>query len=135
MAALVDSCVLLDVFTEDPAWFVWSSEVLARQGDVGALVINPVIHAEVSARFARIEDLEAALPADAFEYRSIPREAAFLAGKCFVRYRRRGGGKSIPLPDFFIGAHAAVERLPILTRDPRRFREYFPTVELVSPKR
>lgn len=135
MAVLIDACVLLDVFTEDPKWFDWSADMLAEWADRGSLVINPVIYAEVSVRFERIETLEQALPADVFEYRPIPREAAFLAGKCFLQYRRRGGRKTMPLPDFFIGAHAAVERLPLVTRDVQRFADYFPGVELVTPER
>ncbi len=135
MAVLVDSCVLLDVFTEDRTWFEWSGRELARAADEGALIINPVIYSEISVRFDRIEELESALDPAAFEYRAIPREAAFLAGKCFLRYRRSGGGKVLPLPDFLIGAHAAVESLPVLTRDPRRFRTYFPSVNLISPAR
>jgi predicted nucleic acid-binding protein len=87
----------------------------------------------VSVRFGTIEELESLLSPDVFDYRPIPREAAFLAGKCFLRYRRRGGGKATVLPDFLIGAHAAVEQLPLLTRDPRRFRDYYPTVELICP--
>ncbi|MDD4891997.1 MAG: type II toxin-antitoxin system VapC family toxin [Phycisphaerae bacterium] len=133
MAVLVDSCVLLDVFTEDPEWFDWSSAALAEQANRGALVINPVIYSEISVRFDRIEELESVLTPDVFDYRPIPREAAFLAGKCFLRYRRRGGAKSLPLPDFFIGAHAAVEGLDLLTRDCDRVRTYFPAVKLIHP--
>jgi len=133
MAAMVDSCVLLDVFTQDPRWFAWSSAAMADQADRGALVINPVIYAEISIRFQRIEELEDALPADVFELRPIPREAAFLAGKAFLKYRRGGGQRTQPLPDFMIGAHAAVEKLPLITRDVQRFTTYFPTVQLVRP--
>jgi hypothetical protein len=133
MSAMVDSCVLLDVFTEDPRWFEWSSSVLAQEADNGLIVVNPVIYAEVSVRFGTIEELESFLPSEVFDYRPIPREAAFLAGKCFLRYRRRGGGKTVVLPDLLIGAQAAVEKLPLITRDPRRFREYYPSVELICP--
>jgi predicted nucleic acid-binding protein len=133
MDAMVDSCILLDVFSEDPAWFEWSSSALAAQAEQGRLVLNPIIYAEVSVRFQTIEELESLLTPDVFDYRPIPREAAFLAGKCFLRYRRRGGDKATILPDFLIGAQAAVEHLPLITRDPRRFREYYPTVRLVSP--
>ena len=133
MAVLVDSCVLLDVFTEDPTWFAWSASALSRQAARGKLVVNPVIYAEISIRFERIEELELVLTSDAFDYRPIPREAAFLAGKCFRRYRRSGGRKAVPLPDFFIGAHAAVEGLPLLTRDSARFRTYFPGLRLICP--
>lgn len=132
-ATLVDANVLLDVLTEDSAWFEWSAEALARAADEGALVINPVIYAEASVRFSRIEDLDEALPPDAFERRSIPYAAAFLAGKCFLAYRRRGGIRRSPLPDFFIGAHAAVAGMHLLTRDAERYRTYFPGLSLVAP--
>jgi predicted nucleic acid-binding protein len=132
-AVLVDSNVLLDVMTEDPKWSEWSSSALARCADTSILVVNPIIYAEVSVRFTAIEDLEEALPKPMFERRSIPWEAAFLAGKCFVRYRRAGGQKTAPLPDFFIGAHAAVEGLELLTRDISRYRTYFPTLTLIAP--
>jgi len=133
MDAMVDSCILLDVFSEDPKWFDWSSSALAEQAERGRIVVNPVIYAESSVRFQTIEELETLLSPEVFDYRPIPREAAFLAGKCFVRYRRRGGAKATVLPDFLIGAHAAVERLPLLTRDPARFRDYYPSIELVCP--
>jgi predicted nucleic acid-binding protein len=133
MAVPVDSCVLLDVFTGDSVWYEWSSSTLPQQAEAGMLVIDPVIYSEVSVRFAGIEELEEALASGVFEYRPIPREAAFLAGTCFVRYRRRGGRKRLPLPDFFIGAHAAVEGLALVTRDAARFRAYFPGVPLICP--
>lgn len=133
MAVFVDSCVLLDLFTEDPIWFDWSAKALERAAEDGPLVINPVVYAEISVRFGRIEELEATLADGGFSLRPIPREAAFLAGKVFPRYRRAGGRKSVPLPDFLIGAHAAVERLPLLTRDERRFRTNFPALTLISP--
>jgi predicted nucleic acid-binding protein len=129
----VDSNVLLDVMTEDPQWFAWSSEALARCSDKSVLVINPIVYAEVSIRFKAIEDLEDVLPRSLFERRDIPWEAAFLAGKCFLKYRRAGGRRTAPLPDFFIGAHAAVEKLDLLTRDSKRYRTYFPTVKLITP--
>jgi predicted nucleic acid-binding protein len=132
-ATLVDANVLLDVLTDDPTWFGWSSAALAQAADVGALVINAVIYAEVSVRFSRIEDLDAALPADTFVRAPLPWPAAFLAGKCFVDYRRRGGARRSPLPDFFIGAHAAIQGLRLLTRDASRYRTYFPRVDLVAP--
>jgi predicted nucleic acid-binding protein len=131
---LVDSNALLDVMTEDPQWFEWSSHNLSRCAEASILVINPVVYAEVSIRFATIEELEDVLPKSMFERRDIPWEAAFLAGKCFMRYRRLGGRKTAPLPDFFIGAHAAVEKLDLLTRDDGRYRAYFPTVRLIAPK-
>jgi hypothetical protein len=130
---LIDSSILLDVMTEDPRWFDWSSRALARCAEASVLVINPVVYAEVSIRFKTIEELEDALPKGMFERRNIPWEAAFLAGKCFVKYRRAGGTKTSPLPDFFIGAHAAVDKLNLLTRDPSRYRTYFPTVSIIAP--
>lgn len=130
---LVDSCVLLDVLTEDGQWVDWSAEMLARLGDQALLAVNPIIYAEVSMRFDRIEDLEDALPREVVVRHDIPWQAAFLAGKCFVRYRQAGGSRAAPLPDFFIGAHAAVEAMPLLTRDTRRYPAYFPTVRLLAP--
>lgn len=132
-AVMVDSNVLLDVLTEDRDWFVWSSGILETQAESHILVINPIVYAEVSIGFDRIEDLDAALPPDMIQRRPIPPEAAFLAGKCFIRYRRRGGPKRSPLPDFFIGAHAAVENMPLITRDPKRYKTYFPKLVLISP--
>ena len=134
MAVFVDSCVLLDVFTEDPAWFEWSATALEKAADEGALVINAVVYAEISVRFERIEELDLALASNGFDLRSIPREAAFLAGKIFLKYRRAGGRKVAPLPDFLIGSHAAVEGLPLLTRDEKRFRTNFPSLHLISPR-
>lgn len=130
---LVDSNVLLDVLTEDVRWFAWSSEALARRAGESALVVNPIIYAEVSIGFARIEELDEALNTAGFERRPLPWEAAFLAGKCFQRYRRRGGARTSTLPDFYIGAHAAVSGLALLTRDAARYRTYFPGLEVISP--
>jgi predicted nucleic acid-binding protein len=130
---LVDSNVLLDIITEDEAWLDWSASSLARAADAAPLVINPIVFAEVAARFARIEDLEDALPPEYYERRPLPWEAAFLAGQCFVKYRRRGGSRRSPMPDFYIGAHAAIEGLTLLTRDPKRYRSYFPGLRILSP--
>jgi predicted nucleic acid-binding protein len=130
---LVDSSVLLDIVIDDPHWFVWSSEALATWAEQVPLYINVVIYAEVSMGFARIEEVEAALPLDQFRRLSVPWEAGFLAGKAFVRYRQRGGTRTLPLPDFFIGAHALVAELALLTRDPQRVRAYFPQVHLITP--
>lgn len=130
---MVDSNVLLDVLTEDAAWYDWSSRMLEQCAQNHLLVINPIIYAELSVGFDRIEDLDELLPESMIQCRPIPLEAAFLAGKCFVRYRRAGGDKRSPLPDFFIGAHAAVEKLTLLTRDERRYRTYFPGVKLICP--
>jgi predicted nucleic acid-binding protein len=133
-SVLVDSNVILDVVTEDPQWGEWSSSMLARCADSGMLVINPIIYAEVSTGFDRIEDLDDVLPADSFRRDPLPWEAAFLAGKCFLAYRRRGGSRRSPLPDFYIGAHAAVTGLLLLTRDPRRYRTYFPHLRILAPE-
>lgn len=130
---LVDSNVILDVATVDPTWGEWSEQALARTGDRAVLVINPLIYAEVSVGFDRIEDLEAALPREIFRRDALPYNAAFLAGKSFLVYRQSGGAKRSPLPDFYIGAHAAVADLRLLTRDPGRYRTYYPTVELIAP--
>lgn len=130
---LVDSNVILDVVTEDAEWCDWSASALERAAGASVLVINPIIYAEVSIGFDRIEDLDEALPAHYFERHPLPWEAAFLAGKCFTRYRRRGGAKRSPLPDFYIGAHAAIEHLTLLTRDPRRYRTYFPRLQVIAP--
>ena len=133
MTILVDSSVILDIFTEDPRWFDWSSSALSRCSEREVLAINPIIYGEVSLRFDTIEDLESSLPAEYLKRLALPWEAAFLAGKCFLTYRRAGGLKKAPLPDFYIGAHAAVARMTLLTRDPTRFRTYFPTLSLVHP--
>lgn len=130
---LVDSNVLLDVLEQDAHWFEWSSMQLQKAADCCSLIINPVIYAEVSVGFQRIEELEDALPLDFFQRRALPWEAAFLAGKCFIRYRKLGGTKHSPLPDFFIGAHAAVSGLTLLTRDSARYRTYFPSLKLITP--
>ncbi|MGI8937296.1 MAG: type II toxin-antitoxin system VapC family toxin [Iamia sp.] len=130
---LVDSNVLLDVLTEDPEWLSWSIPALAAAAEAGPLVINPIIFAEVSVRFSRIEDLDDALPEQDFRRDPLPWEAGFLAGKAFLTYRRRGGSRTSTMPDFFIGAHAAIAPLELLTRDAARFRTYFPTVAIVAP--
>ncbi|HXQ66359.1 MAG TPA: type II toxin-antitoxin system VapC family toxin [Alphaproteobacteria bacterium] len=132
-AILIDSNVLLDLMTEDPRWFSWSAAAVERVADRFRLVINPVIYAEVSLRYSRIEDLDAALPKAMFEREAIPYAAAFLAGKSFLAYRRRGGTKRSPLPDFFIGAHAAIAGYRLLTRDAARYRSYFPRLPLIAP--
>lgn len=130
---LVDSNVLLDVAGEDAQWYEWSAAALETAADRGRLVINPLIFAEVSIRYERIEDLEAALPETLFIRESLPWDAAFLAGKAFVKYRRRGGVRRAPLPDFYIGAHAAVRNYTLLTRDPATYRAYYPKLRVTSP--
>lgn len=130
---LVDSNVLLDVLTEDPTWFDWSASALEEHAESAVLMINPIIYAEVSVRFARIEELDVALPADLFKREPLPWDAAFLAGKCFLRYRKAGGARRSPLPDFYVGAHAAIRGATLLTRDASRYRTYFPTLQLIAP--
>ncbi|MEO6339707.1 MAG: type II toxin-antitoxin system VapC family toxin [Caulobacteraceae bacterium] len=130
---LVDSNVLLDVLTDDPTWFDWSSSALSDAADMGRLVINPVVYGEVSIRFSTIEEFEDVLPKSIFEREALPFEAAFLAGKAFIAYRKRGGAKRSPLPDFFVGAHAAVAGYRLLTRDASRFRTYFRELRLIAP--
>jgi len=130
---MVDTNVLLDLLTEDPTWLEWSAEALAVAAEAGPLWINPIIYAEVSVRFSRIEDLEEALPPEDYRRAQLPWEAGFLAGKAFARYRRRGGTKSAPLPDLYIGAHAAISDVALLTRDGAHYRTYFPSVELLTP--
>jgi predicted nucleic acid-binding protein len=132
-ATVVDSNVLLDVLSEDTHWLTWSAAAIEQAAAAGRLVINPIIYAEVSIRFTRIEALEAALPKTMFEREAIPYEAAFLAGKSFLAYRQRGGTRHAPLPDFFIGAHAAVAGYGLVTRDPARYRTYYPTLTLIAP--
>jgi predicted nucleic acid-binding protein len=132
-AVLIDANVLLDVMTEDARWIGWSAKALGRAADSHRLVINPIIYPEVSIRYSRIEELDAALPKSMFDREAIPYEAAFLAGKSFLAYRRRGGTKQSPLPDFFIGAHAAVAGYLLMTRDAARYRTYYPKLTLIAP--
>lgn len=131
---MVDSNVLLDLMSEDTEWFAWSANALQDAADRHRLVINPIIYGEVSIRYDRIEDLEEALPQSMFSREPIPYEAAFLAGKCFMTYRQRGGTKRSPMPDFLIGAHAAVAGYALMTRDAGRYRSYFPKLPLITPK-
>ncbi|MFB3892672.1 MAG: type II toxin-antitoxin system VapC family toxin [Phycisphaerae bacterium] len=130
---MVDSNVLLDVMTEDPVWFVWSSRALRECAQNGNLIINPIVCAEVCVRFERIEELDAVLAQAHLECRPIPLAAAFLAGKTFVAYKKQGGTRGTTLPDSFIGAHASVEGLTLITRDVRRYRTYFPRLSLIAP--
>lgn len=130
---LIDSNVLIDIASEDPDWYPWSSEAIATAGNSSELAINPVIYAEASIRYATPAEFDDAFPERFFRREPLPYAAAFLAGKAHLAYRNHGGSRLAPLPDFFIGAHAAVSRHRILTRDPRRFRRYFPSVELIIP--
>jgi predicted nucleic acid-binding protein len=130
---LVDSNVLLDLFTEDPEWLDWSGAMLEQAAHDGALYINPIIYAEVAVRFPRIEDLDDALPRRYFRRSDLPWPAGFLAAHAFLAYRKRGGQRRSPMPDFYIGAHAALAGFDLLTRDAGRYREYFPTVRVIAP--
>lgn len=134
MATLVDSNVLIDVLDVDPLWSSRSAIALEAVGAAGPVVINPVIYAEVSVRYEDTDELDRDLPLDDFQREQLPWPAAFLAGKAFAEYRRRGGRRRSPLPDFFIGAHAAVGGLRLLTRDASRYRTYFPAVDLIVPE-
>ncbi|EUB98263.1 PilT protein domain protein [Rhizobium sp. CF080] len=130
---LVDTNVLLDLVTNDPIWADWSVAQLEAAGLSGPLLINDVIYAELAVRYERIEELDAFIDEAGLELTSLPRAALFLAGKVFAQYRKAGGSRSGVLPDFFIGSQAAVQKLPLLTRDIGRYRTYFPTVELITP--
>jgi predicted nucleic acid-binding protein len=130
---LIDSCVLLDILTVDSDWYSWSANALSNAGSESELVINPIVYAEVSARFATPDDFDEIFPSDEFRRLALPYSAAFLASKAHLDYRLNGGKRSATLPDFFIGAHAAVAGYDLLTRDPRRFRKYFPSVGLICP--
>jgi predicted nucleic acid-binding protein len=130
---LIDSNVLLDLMTDDKRWADWSQAQLEQAASAGPLIINNVIYAEISTRHSTVEAVDAMLRDLDIDLVAIPRTALFLAGKAYLRYRANGGVRTGVLSDFFIGAHAAVERLPLLTRDARRYRSYFPTVELITP--
>ena len=131
---LVDTNVILDVVQNDPMWGDWSQQRLEALSLTDTLAINPIVYAELSIAFKQIEELEAILAQGEFRLEQIPREALFLAGKAFTQYRKQSGTKTGVLPDFFIGAHAAVAKLPLLTRDKGRYASYFPTVELLRPQ-
>ena len=130
----VDTNVLLDLVTDDPVWADWSIEQLELASVSGSLYINDVVYAELSVRYERIEELDDFVDQAGLKFTPFPRAALFLAGKAFTKYRRRGGTRTGVLPDFFIGAHAAIQNLPLLTRDVARYRSYFPTVTLISPE-
>ena len=130
---LVDSNVLLDIATNDANWSDWSGRALAESAEHTTLIINPIIYAEVSIGYTTIEALDAALPATLYRREPLPWDAGFLVGKCFLLYRRRGGPRNSTLPDFYIGAHAAIGHLALLTRDAARYRSYFPKIEILAP--
>ena len=131
---LVDSNIILDVFLDDPNWAEWSESKLEKFSAITKLFINPIVYSEVSIGFKRIEELESALKRAGFQMLEIPKEALFLAGKAFLDYRKNKGTKRSPLPDFFIGAQAAILEMDLITRDESRYRTYFPTINLISPK-
>ncbi len=131
---LVDSNVILDVVTDGETWADWSQAQLESAASAGPLVINDVIYAEIAARYATVEAVDSILRDLKIDLAPISRAALFLAGKAYVRYRSAGGARTGVLSDFFIGAHAAVEQLPLLTRDIRRYRTHFPTVKLIAPR-
>jgi len=130
---LVDTNVLIDLANVSPAWQAWSRQALATAMRTGEVAINPIIYAELSVAYDTIETLDAALDALGVRRRPLPFEAGFLAGRAFLAYRRAGGARASPMPDFYIGAHAAIEGLTLITRDPRRVQTYFPKVAVVSP--
>jgi predicted nucleic acid-binding protein len=130
---LVDSNVIIDVLTGDPSWRDWSEAALSDAADNGEVAINPIIYAEIASGFETIRDLDRHLGISLFRRLPLPYGAGFVAGRAFVEYRRRGGVRTTPLPDFYIGAHAAVSGLSLLTRDARRYASYFPKVRLISP--
>jgi predicted nucleic acid-binding protein len=130
---LVDSNIVLDVFTDDPNWADWSESMLEEYSTVSTLYINSIVYSEISIGFNRIEDLESAIIEAGFQMLDFPKEVVFLAGKAFLKYKKKRGARSSPLPDFFIGAQAAVLNIALTTRDVSRYRSYFPTVNLISP--
>jgi predicted nucleic acid-binding protein len=133
VATLVDSNVILDVVSEDEDWVDWSSSMLGRAAESGRLVINPIVYAEVSVGFDSIEALDDALPASYYAREALPWDSAFLAARAYLSYRRQRGSRRATLPDFYIGAHAAIAGYTLLTRDPRRYRAYFPRLKIIAP--
>ena len=130
---LVDSNVIIDIMSADPRWRAWSEKALIEAADYDEIAINPIIYAEIAAGFATMAELDAYLGAAEFRKLTLPYEAGFIAGRAFVECRRRGGARTSPLPDFYIGAHAAIAGLRLLTRDARRYAGYFPSVVLLAP--
>jgi len=133
VTTLVDSNVILDIVSEDSEWLDWSAAMLSDAAQAGPLVINPLIYAEVACGYQRIEDLDAAIPPEYFKREPLPWAAGFLAAQAFVKYRRRGGARWSPLPDFYVGAHAAIAGHTLLTRDARRYGTYFPKLRIIAP--
>ena len=131
---LIDSCILLDLFTDDPNWANWSENILDHYCQTNTLYINTIVYTEVSIGFNKIEELEKAIEQLSIKVLEMPREALFLTGKAFLKYRKNKGTKNAPLPDFFIGAHATVSSFDLITRDIKKFRTYFPQVKLIHPQ-
>ena len=131
----VDSCVLLDLFTNDPRWAEWSEKTLEKYSLTNTLYINSIVYTEVSVGFNRIEEVESVISELGIKVLEIPREALFLAGKVFLKYRKNKGTKNAPLPDFFIGAHATMSRFDLITRDSAKYKTYFPQVKLIVPSK
>ena len=130
----IDSCVLLDLFTDDPNWAEWSEKILETYSQTNTLFINSIVYTEISIGFKRIEEVENAITALSIRVLEIPREALFLTGKVFLTYKKNKGTKTSPLPDFFIGAHAAVSKFELITRDASKYETYFPQVKLIHPE-
>ena len=130
---LIDSCVLLDLFTNDPIWADWSENILDKHAQTNTLYINSIIYTEISISFNKIEEVESVIESLGIKVIEVPREALFLAGKVFLKYKRNKGNKSSPLPDFFIGAHATISNFHLITRDAARYKTYFPQLVLIHP--
>lgn len=130
---LIDSCVLLDLFTDDPQWANWSERILDTFSQTNTLYINTIVYTEISIGFTKIEVLDEAISELGIKVLEIPREALFLTGKTFLKYKRNKGAKKSPLPDFFIGAHVAISKFTLVTRDVAKYKTYFPQINLVSP--
>ena len=131
----VDSCILLDLFTDDPNWGDWSNEILEKYSQTNTLYINSIVYTEISIGFEKIEDVDSVIKQMEIKVLEIPREALFLAGKTFLRYRKNKGTKHSTLPDFFIGAHASVSSFDLITRDVTKYRTYFPKLKLITPEK
>ena len=130
---LVDSCVLLDLFTDDPSWVDWSERTLEKYSQTNTLYINSIVYTEISIGFNKIEEVENVIEELGIKVLEMPREALFLTGKAFLKYRKNKGHKTSPLPDFFIGAHASVSNLALITRDLAKYKTYFPQLRLIHP--
>ena len=130
----LDSCILLDLFTNDPHWAEWSEKILDQYSQTNTLFINSIVYTEISIGFNKIEEVENAVSELGIKVLEIPREALFLTGKVFLKYRKNKGTKNSPLPDFFIGAHASISKFNLITRDPSKYKTYFPQVKLIHPE-